>query len=79
MPVSTERKEFSEERSRRAEVAEPLPRAFRAAKNPCVAFVDAHPRSGTNATWFELWAGAVAIDALCVDQGKAGMSWGMGK
>ena len=31
------------------------------------------------ATWYDLWLGAVAIDAMCVRKGESGFSFGHGK
>jgi len=28
--------------------------------------------------WFDLWQGAVAVEAFCVARGSAGMAWGIG-
>jgi len=48
------------------------------AKSRCVVSVDTLPLTAEGA-WFDLWAGAVAVDALCVSQGKAGMVYSIGE
>ncbi len=38
------------------------------------AIVNVENRDGVTGRWFDLWAGAVAINAMCVARGYAGTS-----
>ena len=47
-------------------------------RGPCAVLVNTRGPLDT-ANWFEVWAGAVAIVAMCVRGGLAGISTGQGK
>ena len=45
----------------------------------CTATVDLLNADSEKCSWRELWAGAVAVNELCVKKGKPGMSTGHGR
>lgn len=45
----------------------------------CTAVVDLEDDKDDTGSWLDLWAGAVAVNAMCVKDGKAGMSFGHGE
>ncbi len=47
-------------------------------KRICTARIDLEDEEDDTASYLDLWAGAVAVDRMCVNEGKAGMSFGLG-
>jgi len=47
-------------------------------KRICTARIDLEDDKDDTASYLDLWAGAVAVDRMCVNEGKAGMSFGLG-
>lgn len=45
----------------------------------CTATVDLLNADKQTSSWRELWAGAVAVNDMCVKKGKAGASFGQGR
>ena len=45
----------------------------------CTATVDILNADRDKSSWHELWAGAVAVNELCVKRGRAGVSFGLGR
>ena len=45
----------------------------------CTATVDFEKGDTDRSSHFELWAAAVAVDAICVARGKAGAAFGLGE
>lgn len=78
IPVSTERQIFGPEGEPGVKVV--LPMTFSAPPNPSLRasslrlVVDVAHRNRVSARWFDIWAGAVAVTAMCITRGYAGAS-----
>lgn len=57
----------------------PEGKTFTESQHVCTATVDLIDQEADSCSWTDLWAGAVAVDRMCVQNGKAGMSFGHGK
>ncbi len=49
------------------------------ASRSCIAEVQLVETDKVKCSWYELWAGAVAVNKLCVEVGESGISYGHGK
>ena len=45
----------------------------------CTVIIDLEDQEDDSCSWADLWAGAVAVEKICVQKGKAGMAFGLGK
>jgi hypothetical protein len=45
----------------------------------CIAEVQLVETDNVKCSWYDLWAGAVAVNKLCVEVGESGISYGHGK
>lgn len=54
-------------------------RNFTEPQDVCTATIDLIDQEADMCSWSDLWAGGVAVDKICVQNGKAGMSFGHGK
>lgn len=49
------------------------------ASRSCIVEVQLVETDNVKCSWYELWAGAVAVNKLCVEVGESGISYGHGK